>query len=185
MATPTSCARPSTARRATSRSLRRSFPFPQAHDTHGSAQVRRLRHAARRPPSPPQQPAGSTSSSQRCCVVAGSPDTWHRRLQVGLLALGGRRWVSHEAAARLHGLDRSPRRCRRVRRAEIASRHRLLRNHSHDRVGGRSMSSRSTDSVARRRRGRSSTWPRQARRNGEWRQRTRCRPPRAVGTACA
>jgi len=40
-------------------------------------------------------------------VVAGSPDTWHRRLQTGLLALAGRGWVSHEAAARLHGLDRS------------------------------------------------------------------------------
>jgi very-short-patch-repair endonuclease len=40
-------------------------------------------------------------------VAAGSPDTWHRRLQVGLLALGSRAWVSHEAAAALHGLDRT------------------------------------------------------------------------------
>jgi very-short-patch-repair endonuclease len=40
-------------------------------------------------------------------VVAGSPDTWNRRLQVGLLALGGDAWVSHEAAAALLGLDRS------------------------------------------------------------------------------
>jgi very-short-patch-repair endonuclease len=42
-------------------------------------------------------------------VVAGSPDSWSRRLQVGLLALDGRGWVSHEAAARLHGLDRARR----------------------------------------------------------------------------
>jgi len=40
-------------------------------------------------------------------VLSGSADTWHRRLQAGLLALGGRGWVSHEAAARLHGLDRA------------------------------------------------------------------------------
>lgn len=40
-------------------------------------------------------------------VVVGSPDTWHRRLHVGLLALGPDAWVSHEAAAALHGLDRS------------------------------------------------------------------------------
>jgi len=40
-------------------------------------------------------------------VVVGSPDTWHRRLHVGLLALGPEAWVSHEAAATLLGLDRS------------------------------------------------------------------------------
>jgi hypothetical protein len=40
-------------------------------------------------------------------VVAGSPDTWHRQLWVGLLALDGRGWISHEAAARLPGLDRA------------------------------------------------------------------------------
>ncbi len=40
-------------------------------------------------------------------VIVGSPDTWHRRLQVGLLALGNEAWVSHEAAAALHGLDRT------------------------------------------------------------------------------
>jgi very-short-patch-repair endonuclease len=38
------------------------------------------------------------------CVVFGSPDTWRRRLRVGLLALGPNAWVSHESAARLHGL---------------------------------------------------------------------------------
>ena len=40
-------------------------------------------------------------------VVVGSPDTWHRRLSVGLLALGPEAWVSHEAAAVLHRLDRT------------------------------------------------------------------------------
>jgi hypothetical protein len=40
-------------------------------------------------------------------VVAGSPDTWRRRLFVGTLALGEEAWVSHEAAAALHGLDRA------------------------------------------------------------------------------
>jgi very-short-patch-repair endonuclease len=38
-------------------------------------------------------------------VVRGSPDTWFRRLQVGLLALGPAACVSHEAAAQLHGMD--------------------------------------------------------------------------------
>jgi very-short-patch-repair endonuclease len=56
-------------------------------------------------------------------VLAAAPDTWHRRLRVGLLALGPKAWVSHEAAAALHGLDRTspgdveftvPRGCRRV-----------------------------------------------------------------------
>ena len=40
-------------------------------------------------------------------VASGSPDTWFRRLQVGLLALGPGAFVSHEAAAVLLGLDRS------------------------------------------------------------------------------
>ena len=40
-------------------------------------------------------------------VAPGSPDTWFRRLQVGLLALGDDAWVSHESAAALLGLDRS------------------------------------------------------------------------------
>ena len=39
--------------------------------------------------------------------MAGSPDTWRRRLWIGLLALDGRGWVSHEAASRLHGFDRA------------------------------------------------------------------------------
>jgi very-short-patch-repair endonuclease len=38
-------------------------------------------------------------------VVRGSPDTWFRRLQVGLLALGPQACVSHEAAAQLLGLE--------------------------------------------------------------------------------
>jgi hypothetical protein len=41
-------------------------------------------------------------------VVAGSEASWHRDLQVGLLALGEGAWVSHEAAAGLHRLDRTP-----------------------------------------------------------------------------
>ena len=41
-------------------------------------------------------------------VVVGSPATHRQQLQVGLLALGVRSWVSFEAAAALHGLDRSP-----------------------------------------------------------------------------
>jgi hypothetical protein len=40
-------------------------------------------------------------------VVCGSSDTWHRRLQVGLLVLGSRAFVRHEAAAALLGLDGS------------------------------------------------------------------------------
>jgi very-short-patch-repair endonuclease len=40
-------------------------------------------------------------------VVPGSPDTWFRRLKIGLLALGPGAFVSHEAAATLLGLDRS------------------------------------------------------------------------------
>src|SRR5262245_29823763 len=43
----------------------------------------------------------------RVAVAVGSPDTWRRRLQVGLLALGPEAWVSHEAAAALLDLDRS------------------------------------------------------------------------------
>lgn len=40
-------------------------------------------------------------------VVVGSPDTWLRRLHVGLLALGPEAWVSHEAAAALLELDKA------------------------------------------------------------------------------
>ncbi len=36
-------------------------------------------------------------------VVAGSPDTWHQRLMIGVLASGG--IASHRAAAALHALD--------------------------------------------------------------------------------
>jgi hypothetical protein len=43
----------------------------------------------------------------RVLVFAGSPDTWRRQLWVGYLALDRRGWVSHEAAAQLHGLERS------------------------------------------------------------------------------
>jgi very-short-patch-repair endonuclease len=70
---------------------------------------------------PQARAAGLDARGQRCVVragqlavveptvlvVPGSPDTWHRRLQIGLLALGDDAWVSHEAAAALLGLDRS------------------------------------------------------------------------------
>jgi len=40
-------------------------------------------------------------------VVVGSPDSWFRRLRIGLLALGPQAWVSHETAAALLELDKS------------------------------------------------------------------------------
>ncbi len=43
----------------------------------------------------------------RVHALRGSPDTHRRRLRCGLLCLGERSWVSFEAAAALHGLDRS------------------------------------------------------------------------------
>lgn len=43
----------------------------------------------------------------RVFTVAGSPDSHARRLRAGLLCLGDESWVSYEAAAALHGLDRS------------------------------------------------------------------------------
>lgn len=42
----------------------------------------------------------------RVYALRGSPDTHRRRLRAGLLCLGDRSWVSYEAAAALHGLDR-------------------------------------------------------------------------------
>jgi hypothetical protein len=39
-------------------------------------------------------------------VVAGAPQSWERDLMIGLICLGHDSWVSHEAAAALHGLDR-------------------------------------------------------------------------------
>ncbi len=39
--------------------------------------------------------------------VVGSPDTHRQRLTIGILSLGAKSWVSYEAAATLHGLDRS------------------------------------------------------------------------------
>jgi very-short-patch-repair endonuclease len=43
----------------------------------------------------------------RVHAVRGAPDTHRQRLRAGLLCLGERSWVSFEAAAALHGLDRS------------------------------------------------------------------------------
>ncbi len=40
-------------------------------------------------------------------AVAGAPDTHRRRLRAGLLSLGEHSWVSYEASAALHRLDRS------------------------------------------------------------------------------
>jgi uncharacterized protein DUF559 len=40
--------------------------------------------------------------------VAGAPVTWHQRLVAGLLSLGSEACISHEAAAQLHGFDRTP-----------------------------------------------------------------------------
>jgi predicted transcriptional regulator of viral defense system len=40
-------------------------------------------------------------------VVAGSEPTPRQQLRAGLFALGEESWVSHEAAAALHGLDRA------------------------------------------------------------------------------
>jgi hypothetical protein len=42
----------------------------------------------------------------RVVVLSSAPDTWRRRLWVGNLALNGRGWISHRAAARLHDFDR-------------------------------------------------------------------------------
>lgn len=39
--------------------------------------------------------------------IVGAPDTHRQRLTIGLLSLGPRSWISYEAAATLHGLDRS------------------------------------------------------------------------------
>ena len=64
---------------------------------------------------------GVTAWQQRCLVadgwihrlaprvyaLRGSPDTHRRRLRCGLHCLGERSWVSFEAAAALHGLDRA------------------------------------------------------------------------------
>jgi very-short-patch-repair endonuclease len=49
------------------------------------------------------------AEAPRVLAVAGSPTSWHRRLQAGLLSLGGTAVVSHRAAAALHGLDRATR----------------------------------------------------------------------------
>ncbi len=42
----------------------------------------------------------------RVLAVAGAPDSWERDLMTGLLCLGAEAWVSHEASAALHCLDR-------------------------------------------------------------------------------
>lgn len=42
-------------------------------------------------------------AAPRVYVVAGTPDSWHRRARVAALSVDG--LVSHQAAARLHGID--------------------------------------------------------------------------------
>jgi hypothetical protein len=49
-----------------------------------------------------------TPAAPGVVVLAASPDTWFRRLRVGLLTLDARGWVSHEAAAALYRLDGAP-----------------------------------------------------------------------------
>lgn len=47
------------------------------------------------------------SVAPRVLAVAGGAARWERDLMTGLLSLGSESWVSHEAAARLHDLDRA------------------------------------------------------------------------------
>ena len=44
----------------------------------------------------------------RAWRLVGAPNTWEQRLHVGLLTLGSMSWVSHDAAAQIHGFDRTP-----------------------------------------------------------------------------
>ena len=46
-------------------------------------------------------------AAPRVLAVGGAPPSWHRDLMTGLLCLGEDSWVSHEAAAALHELDRA------------------------------------------------------------------------------
>ena len=48
-----------------------------------------------------------TRVAPRVYAVRGVPETHRYRLRLGLLCLGERSWVSYEAAATLHGFDRS------------------------------------------------------------------------------
>jgi hypothetical protein len=49
------------------------------------------------------------AEAPRVYAVVGSPYSWQRSLMAGLLCLGAQSWVSHKAAAALHGFDRTPR----------------------------------------------------------------------------
>lgn len=48
-----------------------------------------------------------TRVAPRVYRTSGAPDTHRQRLRIGLLSLGTESWVSYEAAAALHGFDRS------------------------------------------------------------------------------
>lgn len=73
---------------------------------HGAISTRQLRGCGMSPRAQRSAVAAGHLSKVEptVLVVRGSPDTWFRRLQVGLLALGPGSCVSHEAAAQLHGL---------------------------------------------------------------------------------
>lgn len=47
-------------------------------------------------------------AAPRVYAVGGMPPTWRSQLRAGLLSLGPDAVVSHDAAAQLHGFDRSP-----------------------------------------------------------------------------
>jgi very-short-patch-repair endonuclease len=47
------------------------------------------------------------AEAPRVYAIVGSPRSWQRSLMAGLLSLGRESWVSHEAAAALHGFDRA------------------------------------------------------------------------------
>jgi very-short-patch-repair endonuclease len=81
----------------------------QASAQHGAISVRQLRAAGLTADERRRAVAAGwlVPAESTVMLLAGSPDTWYRRLWTGLLALDGRAWVSHEAAARLHGLDRA------------------------------------------------------------------------------
>jgi hypothetical protein len=80
-----------------------------AASQHGAVSIKQLRESGVTPKAQKAAMAQGwlASVEPTVLVLAGSPDTWYRRLRIGLLALDGRGWVSHEAAARLHGFDRA------------------------------------------------------------------------------
>lgn len=78
-----------------------------AADQHGAISARQLRALGVSPKARRNAVAGGVLVPVEATVyvVNGSADTWHRRIQVGLLALGPNAWVSHESAAELHEME--------------------------------------------------------------------------------